>query len=67
MCLTEGWNYFDRLWPLWEWAAAPARLWPRPNGSKYHFSYMHVLGVVQGWRAVSELHALQPCAYQVGI
>ena len=17
---TEGWNYFDRLWPLWEWA-----------------------------------------------
>ena len=17
---SEGWNYFDRLWPLWEWA-----------------------------------------------
>eukprot|EP00913_Durusdinium_trenchii_P028599 g26822.t1 len=22
---TEGWNYFDRLWPLWEWAVFCAR------------------------------------------
>ena len=19
-CCSKGWNYFDRLWPLWEWA-----------------------------------------------
>lgn len=21
-CCSKGWNYFDRLWPLWEWAVS---------------------------------------------